>query len=393
MQKSFLPWILLASLIVCCIEVDISVPGFVAIGEYFQVTDSKVQLILAYHFIGFALASLIWGPLADSYGYRKIMIIGNGILMLGAVGCVLAPSMTWMLSARVIQGMGAASSAVIAFAIIKELFAEKEAQHWIAIFNAIITLLIAIAPLIGGVINQWIGWRGNYALIALLSIAAWVLIWWKLPNVPLQQQPLSATKLYQHSKTFLTHSPFLRASIIPSLLYSAYLVFVGASSFIYMKIFGLSLGMYIVHQSVIVGAFAMTSLCCHKIIATLGNPRGMILGMVLCLASQSILTLCCYLNWVTPVILTSLMVIFNMGFAICYPIIFSQSLDFFPDRKGLASSLIMSKRAFLNFICLYLGSACYNGECLNMAIVLFGIVLCAGLCSLNPSTLLCDKGA
>src|SRR5437868_14748147 len=113
----FIP-LLILSLISCCIEVDISVPSFPDMAHYFQVSYVSIQLTIAVNFAGFCLASLFYGPLSDCYGRRKIMLIGNFLLLIGAAACVFATSLNILLLARFIQGLGASCSAVLVFTMI-----------------------------------------------------------------------------------------------------------------------------------------------------------------------------------------------------------------------------------------------------------------------------------
>ena len=103
MPKTFIP-VLILSLLACCIELEISVPSFPDIATHFSISENLVQLIVAYNFLGFSIASLFYGLFSDCYGRRKIMIIGNALLLIGAIGCALAPTIYWLLTARFIQG-------------------------------------------------------------------------------------------------------------------------------------------------------------------------------------------------------------------------------------------------------------------------------------------------
>ena len=106
MPKTFLPLAIL-SLVACCIEMDISVPGFPDMAHYFGVSDGIIQLTLAYNFFGFCCASFIYGPLSECYGRQKIMVGGNFLLLIGAFGCVYASTISFLLISRFIQGVGA----------------------------------------------------------------------------------------------------------------------------------------------------------------------------------------------------------------------------------------------------------------------------------------------
>lgn len=90
-MKNFIhPALYIIALTACCIEIDISVPSFPNLVVYFNTTESLAQHTVSINFLGFFISALVAGPLADAYGRRPIMIIGNAILMIGAIGCVWA---------------------------------------------------------------------------------------------------------------------------------------------------------------------------------------------------------------------------------------------------------------------------------------------------------------
>ena len=127
--------------------------------HYFGVSGGVIQLTIAYNALGFCLSSLFYGPLSESYGRRNVMIAGNAILVIGAIGCVFAPSIPFLLVSRFIQGIGASTSAVVTFAMIADTYKGGQAIRFIGIMNSILTILMAIAPVIGSFINEAVGWR------------------------------------------------------------------------------------------------------------------------------------------------------------------------------------------------------------------------------------------
>ncbi|WP_254229636.1 MULTISPECIES: MFS transporter [Wolbachia] len=188
-----LPFLLILSLIAKFIEIDISVPSFPDIVRYFNVPEGTIQLTIAYNFLGVCIGGLFFGPLSECYGRRRMMIIGNTLLLIGAVGCVFALSVSWLLISRFIQGIGVSTSVVV-FAIIADSYKGNEAVKFIGIMNSIITVLIAIAPVLGSFINKIVGWRGNYASVAILCFISWVLLLFLLPETKKDRDIFSLKK-------------------------------------------------------------------------------------------------------------------------------------------------------------------------------------------------------
>ena len=84
-----LPFLLVISLLTCSVEIDISVPSFPDISDYFDISDGLTQMTIALNFFGFCISSIIYGPLSDAFGRRKVMLAGNFVMLIGACGCAM----------------------------------------------------------------------------------------------------------------------------------------------------------------------------------------------------------------------------------------------------------------------------------------------------------------
>jgi DHA1 family bicyclomycin/chloramphenicol resistance-like MFS transporter len=375
MERLWLPFLLILSLVACCIEVDISVPGFPAMAHYFKISEGTIQLTVALNFLGFCLASLIHGPLSEGWGRRRVMVVGNAVLVAGAFGCAMAPSIEWLLAVRFIQGLGASTSAVIVFAMIADSYQGEKAIRLIGLMNSVLTILMAFAPVVGGFINKAIGWRGNYWGVAFISLLSWIFLYWKLPETKNKREILNVQNVIKDYSRLLTTLHFMRAALVPSMLYAAYMGFVASAAFLYMETYGLSILAYAVQQAVIVGSFAMTSIFSSFITRSLGAKKCVVLGSIGSVAGIFSLVVLSLLSLDSPLLVTSFMVLFCLGFAIYYPIIFSASLEIYPGIKGIASSLIMAMRALLVAAVVGIVGYFYDGTLLNVALILLLIVL------------------
>ncbi len=380
MLSSNLLILFIITLIPCSVEVDISAPSFPEIARHFNVSEGKVELTIAYNFFGFWVSSLIYGPLSECYGRRRVMIIGNSLLLMGAFGCGIASTMDQLLGWSFIQGLGASTSAVLVFAMIADVYKGREAVRIISIMNAVLTLILAIAPVIGSLINQIFGWRGNYCVVAGVTLISWLLLLKKLPETKKKLRQFLFKKVYQDYKRLLNSLEFIFSSLVPSLFYGCYVAFVASGPFLYMETFKLPILIYACHQAVIVGVFSIVSLFSTSVVKYFGKKRCIIWGVKMAFISISMLNVSSFFGLNSPFLITSCMVIFCSGFAICYPIIFSISLELFPAIKGAASSLTMALRALICSMVVGLTSFLYSGHpfsifliILIVTILIFGI--------------------
>ncbi|HSI92716.1 MAG TPA: MFS transporter, partial [Jiangellaceae bacterium] len=105
------------------LTIDTYLPAFPAIAEHLEATESAVQLTLTGTLIGIAVGQLLVGPLSDAFGRRRPLIAAVSLHVMVSVLCALAPNVVLLGALRVLQGMAAAAGAVIAMAVVRDLFA------------------------------------------------------------------------------------------------------------------------------------------------------------------------------------------------------------------------------------------------------------------------------
>lgn len=368
LTKRFLPLLFLLSLVSTCAEVDISVPGFPQIAHYFHVSEAMVQATITINFLGFFLAAMFYGPLSDAWGRRKIMLLGNALLSIGAIGCAVAPNVAWLLVSRFIQGLGASTSAVLVFTMIADLYQGEKTMKLIGLMNAALAMIMAASPVVGGFINQAIGWRGNYASVAIFSVFVWMLLVVYLPESLKQKRKLDMKKVIGDYAQLFSSSRFLTASFVPSLLFAGYMAYVSVCSFLYQMTYGLSMITFVIHQAIIIASFSMTSLYTQKIITKLGPRNTVRNGMILACGSIVSLILLSVESFNSPYIMTGFMSLFGIGVATVYPVVFSDSLSIIPALQGPASSAVMSMRALLVTMSTAVTGLIYTGSQLTLVI-------------------------
>lgn len=361
-----LMYLLMISLINSCIELEISAPSFPDIMTHFSVSEAEVGLSITYNLLGFCFASLFYGPLSDIYGRRNVMIVGNGILSVGAFGCVISSSIEWLLVARFIQGIGAASSAVVVPAIISDVYTNEKATKLYGIMNTVFSSIMGLSPVVGGFLNNAIGWRGNYGFVASICVVSWIFLYSYLPETKLTREYLDLKKIFKDYKKLISSPVFIGAASMPSLSYGCYMAFVAIAPFIYMQTFDLDILSYTYHQAVIVFVFSVTSFFAGRIIYILGLRRSIHISLIIYMGSSFFMLFA----W-SPYSLTISNCIFSMGAAVLYPIIFARSVEIFPEIKGTASSAIMSARYLLCSAVTGAASYFYNGEVIALALVYF----------------------
>lgn len=367
-EIKFLPFILLFSLVASCMEIDVSVPGFPEMARFFGTSEAKIQSTLSVNFFGFCLASLFFGPLSDSYGRRKMMTIGFFLFSLGSLICSITDDFNMLLASRFIQGLGASAVWVVSFAIVADAYKGNDAIKFIGIMNAVITGVMAIAPAIGAFICENQGWRATYALIAILSFLSFISIAGFLPETNKSPKPFCRKSIISDYITLLKSYNFMIHCLAPSMLCAAYMAYVGTASFLYIDYLEMSYKGYAWHQSLVVATFSIISFKTGLFQQKLGDRKTIITGLSSCLLGLVALLPLTKIFPNSAYSVTGAMMFYSAGVALCYGVIFSKSLEIFPEMKGASSSIIMAFRVILCGIGVGISGLLYNGELFQSAL-------------------------
>lgn len=132
------------------LAIDTMLPALPDIGQTFGlVRQNDLQLVVYVYMIGFGIAQVVYGPLADVFGRRPVQIFGLVILLAGAVASAFAQSFELLLFARALQGIGAASARVIAISIVRDRYAGREMARVMSFTMMVFMIVPVLAPTFG----------------------------------------------------------------------------------------------------------------------------------------------------------------------------------------------------------------------------------------------------
>jgi EmrB/QacA subfamily drug resistance transporter len=183
-------WILLATVLgsgMAALDATVVNIALPAIGEDLGAQLSGLQWILTGYLITLSALILLGGSLGDLFGRKRIFTIGVIWFTAASVLCSLAPTVTVLVAARVLQGVGGALLTPGSLAIIEASFAKQDRGHAIGMWSGLGGVATAIGPLLGGLLVTSASWRFIFWLN--LPLAAAVLIASK--HVPETSDPLA----------------------------------------------------------------------------------------------------------------------------------------------------------------------------------------------------------
>jgi DHA1 family bicyclomycin/chloramphenicol resistance-like MFS transporter len=317
-------------------------PSLPTMMRHFRSDAATVQLTVTLFLFGFACAQLVFGPLSDRYGRRRALIGGLSLYGLGALGCAIAPSAPVLVAARVVQGLGAGSGPAVGRAIVRDVYEPARGARVLALMMMAQALTPILAPILGGYLQVWIGWRSVFvvqvAFAALFLGAAAVMLRETVPSH--DPQALHPRTLLRNARSLLVDPHYVGFSLVVALVFSGQFAFISGSAFVLIGMLGLSPDVYGYCFGVVAFGLMTGSFLAARHTVRHGTRRLISVG-----ATLSALSGCAMLGLVLSGSLSVLgivgpMYLYALGAGLVMPSGMAGAIGPFPRVAGLASALV-----------------------------------------------------
>jgi MFS transporter, DHA1 family, multidrug resistance protein len=318
------------------LSIDLYLPAFPALRADLGATDAMVQLTLAGMTLGLGLGQLVIGPWSDRVGRRIPLLLSTGVHVLSTLGCALAPSVEVLAAFRLIQGIGAAGSAVLVLATVRDLADGRALAVLVSRVAVVTTTAPLLAPVAGAGLLPVVGWRGIFGVLAVVS-AAVLFAAAKVVTEPSRPTPAPA-HLRSRLRAVWSDPAFRRATLVGSMTYSGVYTYVAASPLLLQGVYGLSARAYaLVFLFNSLGLVAGVQLCA-RLTRTASTPR-VLAGFTVAtsVAAAAIMPL----HWAHTGLagLLPCLWLFVAGCGGCFACAEAIALDKQGDQAGTASSI------------------------------------------------------
>ncbi len=243
-QKRYVQLILLLGFITALapLSVDMYLPALPALAVAFSSDAGRVQLSLASFFLGFAVGQPFYGPIADRFGRKRPLYAGLFLFSAASLGCALATSINTLIVLRFFQALGACSGQVISRAIVRDLFEPHETVDVFSTLMLVIGLAPMLAPLVGGQVLTWFGWRAIFWILMSLGCVGLLATAAGFPETGAagRTTSLSLGRSLRVYGDLLRDRRFVGYSLTGGLGMAGMFAYIAGSPFAFIELFGLS---------------------------------------------------------------------------------------------------------------------------------------------------------
>jgi len=321
--------------------VDTYLPSFPAIEADFGISRALLSQSLAFYLAAFAISTLFWGPLSDRLG-RKRVIVGTLLLyVLASLGCAQADDYSTFLFFRLLQGVAAGGGLAAGRTMIRDVYNPADAQKAMAQVMMMFAVAPAIAPIIGGWLQDAFGWHASFYFLAIFSGVMLLIVLFYIPETlatSLRQSfhPLYVTRVYVRT---LTHRRFLSLIVIVAAGFGGMFLYIAGAPTVMFDFLGMDSHQFgWMFVPMVVGM-----ICGSWVSSRLAHRWPPERTVKLALSLIALGAVCNLLQaWLLPPMLfftVAPLVLYVSGIGMAMPVFTVLSLDCFPQNRGAASAM------------------------------------------------------
>ncbi len=218
------------------LSIDMYLPALPRIAEDLQSSAPVIQLTLASCFAGLALGQLFTGPLIDRFGRTRPLYIGLALYVLGSLGCALAPTAPMLVAMRFAQALGGSVALVVPRAVVRDLWSGVDAARTMSRLMLVMGVAPILAPLLGGFVLQYSGWRAIFVVLAAVGAVALAFV---LKTLPETAPPHSGSESVSSRLGALLKDPdFVGPALAGGFAQAGMFAYIAGSPFVFISLYG-----------------------------------------------------------------------------------------------------------------------------------------------------------
>ncbi len=324
------------------LAMTICLPSMQEWGRIFDAGQASVQLTFSAFVLSYGGMQLLYGPLSDRIGRKKIMVFGMAVASLGSVLSALSPSLDWLVAARVLQGAGSAAGMVVGRALINDLFDGSERTRIMAFVSMALGMCPPLSTVLGGQLHVRLGWQASFWVMGLLGLALVAAGWRLLPEhrkSPSAEPETHWLREMGRSYARLLAEPrFLLSVTILSTMTATFYTFLGGVPIV-LSHYGVGpdgIGYYIMF---VPGSYFVGSYLATRLVRTLGEIRMMRIGQIATISGIVLMLVFALTGLRSPLAVAMPLTLMGVGHGLVVPPTLAATVGLIPALAGAAAAV------------------------------------------------------
>ena len=331
---------------------DLYLPSLPAISKAMSTTIGTTQLTITLYMLGYSVSALIYGPLSDTIGRKKPLIIGLSLCLIGSAICAFPQNIYILIFGRLLQGLGGGVGISVTQAIVRDTSKGSnlaKLNSYLAMANVVV---IVSAPILGGYFQEYFNWHASFMFLLIYSIFVAFLVIFFVPETksPDRRIKFKFTTYRNNLLVLLRSKNFVGCQLCLFALYGGIMAWMTAGPILLLEYLHLTPGQYgwtccLCGVTYTCGAFLNA-----KLVLKVGIKNMLALGKFFLLLSSGIMLILAMLSYFNFFVIVLPIMLFMVGGAMFFPNTYAAALTPFGRIAGFASSLLVSSQIFGGFI-------------------------------------------
>ncbi len=354
---------------------DMYLPTLPILETLFAASVSDVQLTLSLFMVGIGFFQLLYGPLADRFGRKPVLLAGLVIFILASIGCSFAASIEQLVLLRILQSFGICAAMVVPRAMVRDLYERDQAAKQLSRMGTIMGLAPAVAPLIGGYLAILFGWQSIFLFLGGYAILVSLVVVFLVDETHRHKDlaALNPSRMLRNYLNLAKNLEFAGFAVTAGLCFGGMFTYISGSSFVLINVMNVSTENFGYYFALVVLGFIVGTVIGPKLTLRRGLLKSLQIGTFVSFAGGTIMYLLALADILDPLAIAIPMMIYNMGVGIVMPQCQAGAMAPFPEKAGAASALsgftILGLSAFLGMLV----AEFYDGSQMPMVVIIFAL--------------------
>jgi len=221
-------------------SIDSMLPALPEIGAELSPGDlNQAQLIVTSFILGMGIGIFLAGPLSDSLGRKPVILAGTGLYIFASWLAWQAQTLELLLAARILQGLGVAGPRIAVMAIIRDLYSGRSMAKLMSFNMLVFSLVPAIAPLMGAIIVQYLGWRAIFLSFIVFAFfnTVWLMLRQPETLATTSRAPFRLSHIIFVSGYAMRNEMFLLCTVVITLIFGILMALLSSTQQVYDIVF------------------------------------------------------------------------------------------------------------------------------------------------------------